>query len=335
MTTWGTLFPEIHHIIFSLFCKNIIAEYTQFDPDKLHDDYLGPFSWPRPPPSLLAFSAALRVNRAFHDSILGFKFNGESIALILRSLQAERVKQILRAESRSGRLNRCGYLDLGILMKWAGVFWRNPLLRNDVELMSVILDALRPAGSILLIPHLEEWILAHSIPVFTEGTITCDVDANLGGKGRSCMLSAAFEIGRWRGRTGRASTEVRSVKGLYQGTNLDESFLSSSDIDLNDTTVEFQRRLNDELILNCPVFEEFENNSGEWWLFTLDDAWIIVDYRRKRIWGNMCQQKMCYWDDVWEVKTWKLGPDKRAFQEDWVIKDYDSGGGGLGWAWNH
>jgi hypothetical protein len=33
---------------------------------------------------------------------------------------------------------------------------------------------------------------------------------------------------------------------------------------------------------------------------------------------------MCYWDGVWEVKTWKLGPDKWAFREDWVIKDYDS-----------
>jgi len=114
---------------------------------------------------------------------------------ILRALQSERVEQILRAESESVRLNGCeqagalfwggevsGYLDLGVLMKWAGVFWRNPLVRDDRDLMSVILCALRPAGSILLIPHLEEWILAHSIPVLTEGTITCNVKVNLGGK---------------------------------------------------------------------------------------------------------------------------------------------------------
>jgi len=105
------------------------------------------------------------------------------------------------------------------------------------------------------------------------------------------MLRAYFETGRWRGRN-RRGAEMRSIKGLYQGINLDES---SSDIAYNNTSVEFQRRLKDKLILYCPVFGEFENNSAEWWLFTLNiRAWIIVDYRRKRIWGNICQHKMCY-----------------------------------------
>src|SRR5271170_6343963 len=77
---------------------------------------------------------------------------------ILRALQSERVEQILRAESESVRFNGCeqagalfwsgevsSYLDLGVLMKWAGVFWRNPLVRDDRDLMSVILCALHKA----------------------------------------------------------------------------------------------------------------------------------------------------------------------------------------------
>ena len=35
----------------------------------------------------------------------------------------------------------------------------------------------------------------------------------------------------------------------------------------------------------------------------------------------MCQQEMCYWDDVWDVKTWRLG-EQKPFEDYWII-EYD------------
>jgi hypothetical protein len=79
------------------------------------------------------------------------------------------------------------------------------------------------------------------------------------------------------------------------------------------------------------VFEEFGKGSGEWWIFTLDGShaewdyrWIIVDYGGKRMWGDMCRQTLCFWDDIWEPRTWKIGK-KDLFKGLWIDDDSDDG----------
>ena len=39
------------------------------------------------------------------------------------------------------------------------------------------------------------------------------------------------------------------------------------------------------------------------------------------MWGTMCKDKMCYWDDIWELKTWRLG-ENDAFTKDWFHSGY-------------
>ena len=89
--------------------------------------------------------------------------------------------------------------------------------------------------------------------------------------------------------------------------------------------------MNERLVQMYPVFEELGKGSGEWWLFSMDKPdsgdlddrwWIMVDYRGKRMWGDMsCKQKLCFWDDVWEVKTWTVR-QQEPLGEDWFIS-YD------------
>jgi hypothetical protein len=70
-----------------------------------------------------------------------------------------------------------------------------------------------------------------------------------------------------------------------------------------------------------------EKTEADWWLFTFNhgrrQSLVIVDYRGKRMWGTMCEDKMCHWDDVWELKTWRLG-ENDAFTKDWFRSGYDN-----------
>jgi len=127
-------------------------------------------------------------------------------------------------------------------------------------------------------------------------------------------FNALFETGSFVGPQKSCDWRSRdlllSIKGLYEGWEE-----------------------NEELIQRFPVLDGFRKGAGEWWLFILPKAsldseteifWVMVDYRGKRMWGNMCEKKMCFWKDPWNLKTWKLGEKKEAFTKRWVIKDWVS-----------
>jgi hypothetical protein len=87
-----------------------------------------------------------------------------------------------------------------------------------------------------------------------------------------------------------------------------------------------QKKDNEQLISQySSVWGELVKKEADWWLFTLNHArsvsLVMVDYRGKRMWGTGCDDKMCYWDDVWELKTWRLG-ENDAFTKDWCISGY-------------
>jgi hypothetical protein len=217
-------------------------------------------------------------------------------------------------------------MDVGEFMKVAGVFWKNPLIHEESDYIWKILGALNNRSVIVLLPHLEQWVLEHARPTPRTGPgppveLCVDAESSMHYYDPEEFI-AAFETGsfvgpqksyRWRSRL------VLSIKGLYEGWEE-----------------------NEELIERCPVLDGFRKGAGEWWLFVLPKIsveaekeifWVMVDYRGKRMWGNMCEQKMCFWNDPWDLKTWRLGEKKEAFTKRWVVKDwlsYDDSDGNSG-----
>ena len=47
-----------------------------------------------------------------------------------------------------------------------------------------------------------------------------------------------------------------------------------------------------------------------------------MDYKGK-MWGSHCEPIMCYWDDVWDSASWKLGSDGRKSRALWFGIRYD------------
>jgi hypothetical protein len=214
-------------------------------------------------------------------------------------------------------------------MEIAGIFWKNPmLLRMKSNPILEIMRALNDESLIMFVPHLEQWVLEHVLRSKELGDadpfVVCSFDANLGLPMCDPSL-AVFETGS--SVLGNKLT-VRSIKCLYEGSGFEAPSGMHRDPERESTYAELQMKNNLELIKWCPIFEWLVNGSGEWWLFKVENSvlyqpnywWIIVDYQGKRLWGNMCEQKMCFWDDIWEVKTWML---QEPFKEDWIV-DHES-----------
>ena len=215
-----------------------------------------------------------------------------------------------------------GPIDVGVFMEIAGVFWKNPLILDmkSRAIMDIML-VLNNQSLVMLVPHIEEWVLSHAVQVSTPFRelypfVSLDFDED---------LDVVFGIGSLMvpdGPRGR----IRSVKGLYQ----ESEFKAGRDKkpEKQSEYARSQTKMNERLVQMYPVFEELGKGSGEWWLFSMekpanddweDPWWIIVDYWGKRMWGDIsCKQKLCFWDDVWEVKTWTVG-EQEPFGEDWFI----------------
>jgi len=231
-------------------------------------------------------------------------------------------------------------MNLGVfVLSVGGVFWKNPLVMRDTEFMWKILSALTLKSLFMLIPHLEDWILRNASPVPDEESCSY-VSRNFAyypsGNPASEIL---FESRYWNGPSGSAHAgtgDVVAIKGFYEGGLYQEhrwcyqEDIPSRHSKRNMTRTEYalcQKQDNEERILECSVLEELEKTNTNWWLFTLNwgdyfQDWVMVDYRGTRMWGTMCNDKMCYWDDVWKLKTWRLGEDE-SFTKNWFWSRWD------------
>jgi hypothetical protein len=223
-------------------------------------------------------------------------------------------------------------------MLLGGVFWKNPLVRGDQEFMWSVLSKLSMESLFMLLPHLEEWVLQHAVPVQKDRACSyisrefefCR-DGRFDSFGRSSRV--VFENRHWKGPNDMTVGIVVGIKGLHKGWEYRSGLDYHSKYKYWQTKAArreyavLQKVANRGLISECSVWGELEKTEADWWLFTFNhgrtQSLAIVDYRGKRMWGTMCEDKMCYWDDVWELKTWRLG-ENDAFTKDWFRSGYDN-----------
>ena len=179
----------------------------------------------------------------------------------------------------------------------------------------------------MLIPHLEEWVTQHSNPMPAQRTYAARRLADGGAIERySVAYVPVFQAGSWIGPEGIWG-HIWSIKGLYEGSEYQERAERITERRRSLTTRAYammQQRANRQLIEHCPVLRELGRASDEWWLFSFTHRqyrrwWILVNYREKWIWGNMCEPELCVWDDLWEPSSWKVG--EHTFDLGWLIAD--------------
>jgi hypothetical protein len=137
-----------------------IAEHEEaFDTESI-DDYDGP----NPPAVLRHFSSALQTCKYFRDTIsnrvkldgLRHVTVGAAPITALQGIRASNIWGISHILLMAGRGKDDGNLD--ILVQIAGVFWKNPFVLEDFDLLDELFFVLSPRDLTNLIPYLGEWI---------------------------------------------------------------------------------------------------------------------------------------------------------------------------------
>ena len=329
MTNWYTLAPEVHDIILSFFCKDIIHEYSQFNPEDIYRlsslEAENPV-WPKPPEILRNFTSALLTCRSFYHTLNRLKLNGRPPITRLQSVQAR--KCILIAEHVLTNTQwDVGHVDIGVFMRLAGVFWKNPVVCKDFGIIVYVMEVLEEEGLLMLIPHLEEWVTQHVNPMPAQPTFVARRLDDGGTMERYSARSVpVFQTGSRIGPEG-VGGHLMSIKGLYEGSEVVELAERVIEGRRSQTTRAYammQQRANRGIIKCCPVLKELGRTSEEWWLFSFTHRphrrwWILVNFREKWIWGNMCEPKLCVWDDLWEPSSWKVG--EHTFDLGWLIAE--------------
>ena len=305
VSTWNTLPPEIHDVILNFFCNDIITRYirnyTSFNAEKASREPLRLLTWPPPPQPLIDLSSATRTCRSFYQFLHRFKIKGQALSHHLQLHQKKICRKIRREVFNLLSLGgEYGRIDGGVFMQFAGVFWKNPLpLSMESTAVLDIMEVLNNESLIMLVPHLEQWVLAHASPIseeVMESPPFVDQDIFLGSQRRLPFnfITAVFETGSSI-VYGRRSTDVTSIKGVYEGPEFEAR--GNKDPERQSKFAQSQAKKNQRLIEKCPVFKELGKGSGEWWLFNVEDRvndhrgwwWII----RERGYGETCVSRKC------------------------------------------
>src|SRR5271154_1560009 len=173
MATWHDLPIEIHHHILSLFCADVIDDYTHLDKRDHHPRQIKPrrpfrvHAWQLPPAPLISFASAVRTCRSFYNAMTNdLKFNGVSPCEVLQTLQAHRLKGL------TSKYHTAWELGLHVHVKKVGWFWKNPRVIKDATIIPEVLGfKLSLKSFLILLPHLEPWVMKHTTKMAADETV--------------------------------------------------------------------------------------------------------------------------------------------------------------------
>jgi len=286
MTTWRNLPLEIRRLILKQFCVEVLDDFNAIAADPFEwMDFSWPedkLVWPDSPQPLKWFSSAIKTSRDFHTIIQEERFDGRSPGDTLKSIQVGMIDKIIEEQFDN---EASQILDIIWLYQIAGCFWKNEEFMN-AEKLSRVLAWINPKSRLMLIPHLENWLLKNaqpknpSLPDYSRIGIDgdCDSCSEIKLMGGSFVISTGMLI-------------IVSLNGTVAGIH-DEKLASDS---------------------KPPLVQDIESaDPDSWWLFPADDmegavdenTWTLVNYRQKRIYAGPESSGGYRWENIWTPSTW-------------------------------
>ena len=293
MAKWHDLPPEVHRLILRRFCVDLVADFTDSHVNPWETlDY--PFEsdesgvWPKHPESLFSFSSALQTCRYFYHTVTNdIKLNGESTGVLLQREQHQVIHDIVNGQND----------DPAAVL--AGRFWKNSSLFKAHSELDAVLGWITPSSRMMLIPHLEKWLLYHAepnLPPWPDQTENDVLTVGVGEDAQDCP---------WM-RLREGSLKLRGA--VLSIATIDEI---APDKEADDEDEENDYPACDP---NIRVLRDIKNSDPDsWWFFPPVDfgvgpeemQWTLVNYRLQKIYCGPEGSWGRYWEDVWDVPNWR------------------------------
>jgi hypothetical protein len=324
MATWYELPREVQHSILSIYCRDLVTDFSdslELDPWGYQPHHLAKelktLAWPEPPTPLVFFASALKTCRNFYN-ILSEEISIEddsSPGRVLQRLQYDGMNELARnLHSRSGRhvslLDESCYVHF--IYRTVGCFWKNPMVFDTENRFCDFLMTIPQLSRLILIPHLQPWLLYETGQEEEEDSIISDsgddgedrdeepfenpLDAvkydapsNIGSRSKHTGRVLTLGVGgnldhchHMRLEEGRFFTDddgldVVSIAGVPNKTAKsisDERELDEHELDEHELVQQsFDRSCDPELPVLCDIRD---SEPDTWWLFPPEDYYYTT-----------------------------------------------------------
>jgi hypothetical protein len=306
MAKWHDLPPEVRRLILHRFCSDLVADFTNshVNPwETLEYTFESPESgvWPKHPESLLSFSSALQTCRYFYHTITDdIKLNRESTGVLLQREQHQVIHDIIKEQyDEPASL----LVEVGFLYALAGRFWKNSSVFKAHGVLDAVLGWITPTSRMMLIPHLEEWLLYHAepnLPKWPDQTENDVLTVGIGEDARDCP---------WM----RLREGLLKLRGPVLSISTIDQVVPDKEADDDDNENDYP-----PCDPNIRVLRDIHNsNPDTWWFFPPDDfgvgpeemQWTLVHYGLQKIYCGPEGSWGRYWEDVWDVPNWMVDGD--------------------------
>jgi hypothetical protein len=300
MAKWHDFPPEVQRLILRRFCADLVVDFT--------NSHINPWEnveytfdseesgvWPKQPETLFSFSSALQTCRYFHHTITDdIKLNGESTDVLLQRQQHQVIRDILNRQYDDPASI---LLEVGFLYTLAGCFWKNPIVFEDRSVLDAVLAWLEPSSRMMLIPHLETWLLYHARPNVasaSDGPVNAIITVGVGGDVEDCLWMRLKEGSL---KLSGSILSIATIAGVVADEEVDNDKNESPPCDPN-----------------IFVLRDIKNSDpNTWWFFPPEDfgiavdemEWTLVNYRLQKIYCGPEGSWGRYWEDVWDVPNWR------------------------------
>lgn len=152
MAIWSDLPFKICDHILLFFCLITVRAADEVSSDVSNQ--------PQTPAHLQDFSSALQVCHYFRNRITNTKIDRETPISILQQMQSASVQNIVDPVlvGLRSRMTEAEKWNLRSLIRCVNVFWKNPLVISEFDLLEDLFNSLTPRDRTILIPRLRDWI---------------------------------------------------------------------------------------------------------------------------------------------------------------------------------
>jgi hypothetical protein len=202
-----------------------------------------------------------------------------------------------------------GLVHVGLFMKLAGVFWKNPMILDRDEMILGVLQLLKKSSVMMLLPHLKEWFHSSATPgESAKGYVEFNSP--------DIMDSAAFRtcgIGSFKREEGNVC--FYTVNGLYRGFLREKHIPRHGPRPSNEECRQLQALRNSEQKAKYPVLRLVDDAEPQsWWIVGLGDQiyqeyWFLVNFEKRIFWHTRLRDVICVWSDgdgIWSPELWGL-----------------------------
>lgn len=330
MATWLALPPEIQDRILYFFSLSVVHEYEKHDPADFWDRTARPSpqlgKCPAIPHSLVSVTSALKTCRFFHNSLTNVvKLDGQSLIEVLQNIQYRRILDLIKYYFESDAKPE---IHIGWFVESAGYFWKNPKLIDDKDAIADVLYLISRKSRMMLLPHVEQWLIRHAITAdHNHPRIKLD-DANRPKCGNPCIDQTAVIYNDYVSNSISLLGDIITTPSMYD---------EDADEDDKDDDWKFIYAYYSAIPL---VWDLRNSQPSTWWLYHNDcsghsPGWFLVNYGDKKLYVGPDGTQAYYWENFGHQTLWKKDWHFSDFGHENPEARYNDMADGLFCNWNH